>query len=221
MVRFENNAIILVKKGSKIMHSANEDFEIKSGEALFLRAGSYTLSNIALENGTYEALLFFFDNAFLLNLMQKYRTKVPKFSHTSELALKTKDEKLLEILKDFDKFFEKNTQIFAPLIVLKFEEIFLHLSLKDAKFQGFLSEILGEIDRKYARLFGECDAEFLSVSDMAHFAKSDISTFSKHFKQNFKLPPKKYLDEKTLPKSQGFTRIFHAKHQRNLHDLWI
>lgn len=134
--------------------------------------------------------------------MQKYRTKVPKFSHPSELALKTKDEKLLEILKDFDKFFEKNTQIFEPLIVLKFEEIFLHLSLKDAKFQGFLSEILGEIDKKYAKLFGECDAEFLSVSDMAHFAKSDISTFSKHFKQNFKLPPKKYLDEKRFLKAK-------------------
>ena len=119
------------------MHTKGQDYTIATNEALFLKSGNYTLSNIALNNGIYEAFLFFFDNAFLISLMQKhhnaFKQSISKDSLNDSIkvnALKTNDKGLNHILEGFGLYFEENTQIFEPLITLKFEEIFVHLALK-------------------------------------------------------------------------------------------
>ena len=73
LVNVQNHLLIFVKKGYKILHTPYNDFKIDSYETLFLKSGNYTLSNIGLENGIYEAYLFFFDNNFLINLANKYK----------------------------------------------------------------------------------------------------------------------------------------------------
>lgn len=206
-VVFKNNVLIFVRQGSKIMHSADVEFEIKSNEALFLKQGRYTLSNITLDSGVYEAYLLFFDNAFLLSLLQKYSKdlealNLPKSHSKVPKGIKSSDKTLLLILAQFKDYLAENARIFSPLISLKCEEIFLHLYMQNAEFKAFLADILDNINLKFASLFNECEAEFLSVNDMAKFAKSDISSFSKAFKQNFKLNPKQYLDEKRFEKAK-------------------
>lgn len=202
-VRFENNAIIFVKQGAKIMHCAKSRFEIAQNEALFLKSGTYTLSNIALENGAYEAWLFFFDNAFLLNLAQKYRAlRKNSQRHIDSPALKSNHAQLLEILQSFAPYLEENTQIFEPIIALKFEEIFAFLWLYSKEFSAFLDSIFSVLNVKYMDLFSDCDEAFLSVGEMAQYAKSDISSFSRAFKHNFKLSPKRYIDEKRFQKAR-------------------
>lgn len=202
-VCFENNAIIFVKQGSKIMHHAKSRFVIAQNEALFLKSGTYTLSNITLENGAYEAWLFFFDNAFLLSLMQKYHALRKKpHQRISAPALKSNHAQLLDILQSFAPYFEDNTQIFEPLVELKFEEIFAFLLLHSDEFSAFVDEIFSALSLKYMDLFSHCDEAFLSVAQMAQYAKSDISSFSKTFKHNFKLSPKQYIDEKRFKKAQ-------------------
>ncbi len=202
-VCFEANAIVFVRQGSKIMHHAKSRFAIKQNEALFLKSGTYTLSNIALENGAYEAWLFFFDNAFLLNLMQKYHSlrKKPR-THANTPALKSSHAQLLDILQSFAPYFKDNTQIFEPIVELKFEEIFAFLLLHSDEFSAFVDDIFSSLTLESMDLFSHCDETFLSVGQMAQYAKSDISSFSKTFKQNFRLSPKQYIDEKRFKKAQ-------------------
>jgi len=202
-VEFSTNVLIFVKKGYKILHSANKDYPINTNEALFLKAGSYVLSNIPYQEN-YEVYLFFFDNAFLIELIYKYQA----FYHTEESENKgifwvRNDLVLCGILESFNPHFEENTQILDPLIALKFEEIFLHLFLsKNKHFIAFLSVIFKEFKLNLAQLFTYCNREFLSVNEMACFARLDLTSFSKEFKKCFGICAKQWLDEKRLQKAK-------------------
>ncbi|TQR60873.1 helix-turn-helix transcriptional regulator [Campylobacter troglodytis] len=224
LVHFANNAIVFVKSGSKIMHTQNQAYEVFENEALFLKAGPYTLSNIALNDGNYEAFLFFFDNAFLVSLMQKHHkifakntTKTTQGLKTN--ALKTKDKELNHILEGFGLYFKENTQIFEPLINLKFEEIFMHLALKNATFNAFLQEIVSSLHLEYDKLFALCELDFITVGEMAKLVRTDLSSFSKSFKQSFKLSPKQYLDERRFEKAKSMLSFSQANINEVCHNV--
>lgn len=78
----------------------------------------------------------------------------------------------------------------------------MHLLLnKNTYFIGFLAGILKEFRLDLSQLFEYCGREFVSVSEMADFAKLDFATFSREFKKCFGQSPKKWLDEKRLQKA--------------------
>ncbi|MCW1360056.1 AraC family transcriptional regulator [Campylobacter sp. CCS1377] len=204
-VNVESHLLTFVRKGYKILHTASKDYRIDSYETLFLKAGNYTLSNVGLSSGVYEAYLFFFDNAFLIELIYKYKDffKLEQKMQDYEIFWVKNDKILQGILESFTPHFEENTQILDPIVSLKFEEIFLHLLLnKNTYFISFLAGILKEFRLDLSLLFEYCGREFLSVNEMADFAKLDLATFSKEFKKCFSQNPKKWLDEKRLQKAK-------------------
>ncbi len=204
-VNVGSHLLTFVRKGYKILHTASKDYKIDSYEALFLKAGNYTLSNVGLSSGVYEAYLFFFDNAFLIELIYKYKDffKLEQKTDNCEIFWVKNDKILQGILESFSPHFEENTQILDPIVSLKFEEIFLHLLLnKNIYFISFLAGILKEFRLDLSLLFEYCGREFLSVNEMADFAKLDLATFSKEFKKCFGQSPKKWLDEKRLQKAK-------------------
>lgn len=84
--------------------------------------------------------MFFFDNAFLIELIYKYKDlfKLEQASEESEIFWVKNDKILQGILESFTPHFDENTQILDPIVSLKFEEIFLHLLLnKNTYFIGF------------------------------------------------------------------------------------
>ncbi|EAC1596362.1 helix-turn-helix domain-containing protein [Campylobacter coli] len=204
-VNVGSHLLTFVRKGYKILHTASKDYKIDSYETLFLKAGNYTLSNVGLSSGVYEAYLFFFDNAFLIELIYKYKDlfKLEQASEESEIFWVKNDKILQGILESFTPHFDENTQILDPIVSLKFEEIFLHLLLnKNTHFIGFLAGILKEFCLDLSQLFEYCGREFINVSEMAEFAKLDFATFSREFKKCFGQSPKKWLDEKRLQKAK-------------------
>lgn len=54
-----SHLLTFVRKGYKNLHTASKDYKINSYEALFLKAGSYTLSNIGLSKGVMKLIYFF------------------------------------------------------------------------------------------------------------------------------------------------------------------
>ncbi|MGH2304664.1 helix-turn-helix domain-containing protein [Campylobacter taeniopygiae] len=204
-INLQKHLLTFVKKGYKILHTPKKDYRINSYEVLFLKSGNYTLSNIGLKDGIYEAHLFFFDNAFLIELIYKYKNLLNfNPSCLNDEIFWIRNDKILQgILESFNPYFDENTQILDPIINLKFEEIFLHLLLnKNSNFITFLAEILKEFRLDLSQLFEYCEKEFLSVQEMADFAKLDLASFSREFKKCFKMSPKRWLDEKRLQKAK-------------------
>ncbi|NDJ27162.1 helix-turn-helix transcriptional regulator [Campylobacter sp. MIT 19-121] len=206
----QENVLIFVKEGEKKVHFQDEFDEkeliLKENQALLLPAGAYLLSNIAKQN--YEAYLFFFNNTLLAKLGFKHKDLFfaqMQNANSVHLAQNTplEDESLSQIVSAFAPYFEPNSAHLDPLIELKFEELFLHLALsKNSLFLSFLKTIFNTSRLRLDQLFAYCESEFLSVADMAEFAGLDNASFSREFKQYFKISPKKWLDEKRLLKAK-------------------
>lgn len=202
-VNFSTNALIFVKNGSKIMHTPKSDFTIKDGQMLFLEQGDYCLSNVNAKNGVYEAFLFFFDNAFLFALVQKYGINLSQISKETYPLFLQNDKVLEAILQSFAPLFEANIYYDKALIALKFEEIFLHLyTAQNKTFLAFLQRVVSEEKLSLSTLFKQNQKVFLDLDEMAKFAKIKKSDFSKNFKQSFGINPKKYLDLQRLERAK-------------------
>lgn len=202
-VSFSTHTLVFVKNGSKIMHSANEDFILNEGQMLFVKQGDYCLSNVSAKNGIYEAYLFFFDNAFLFALIQKYGIDLNEFAKDTQPLFLQSDTLLEAILQSFAPLFEPNIYYDESLVSLKFEEIFLHLyTNKNKAFLGFLHEIANEEKLRLSFLFKNNSKIFLDLDEMASCAKMKKSDFAKNFKQSFGINPKKYLDLQRLERAK-------------------
>lgn len=76
--------------------------------------------------------MFFFDNAFLIELIYKYKDlfKLEQASEESEIFWVKNDKILQGILESFTPHFDENTQILDPIVSLQFEEIFFAFTFK-------------------------------------------------------------------------------------------
>lgn len=227
-VCMQEHVLIFVRNGEKIFHNGAQELHLKKGECTLIRAGSYTISNITAR-GLYEAYLFFFNAPLLTALAHKHKDLLPANilnprenpqgkmadskaadktpdstkSPASDDSSKITDPALQGIIEGFSAHFECNTRYLEPMIELKFEELFLHLALSGNKaFLGFIRELFATTRLGLSELFAYCEQEFLSVADMAKFARLDNASFSREFKQYFNISPKKWLDSKRLLKAR-------------------
>ncbi|PAF42274.1 AraC family transcriptional regulator [Helicobacter sp. 11S03491-1] len=208
LVQIQKNVLIFVFKGKKILHTAQGDFCIQENEAIFLSRGHYSLSDIQAFNDIYESFLFFFEDSLLIEFINKhpYILETFKYSNQEDIIFKiTTDSMLQSVLKSFLPYFETSKLPNENIIKLKFEEIFLHI-LNDYSqskiFISFLRNIIQEFQIDIHKLFEYCNQEFGNVSEMASFAKMDMASFSRKFKQCFGISPKEWLDEKRFSKAK-------------------
>ena len=69
-VLLESNVLILVIKGTKILHLNDKDMYVDENQLLFLKSGTYVMSEVLDEY--YEAMLFFYEDSTLLDFISKY-----------------------------------------------------------------------------------------------------------------------------------------------------
>ncbi len=203
-VKIEQNILIFVIKGEKVIH-ADKDFYIKSNSALFLKKGNYVMSEIlSLKEGLYEALIFFYEEKLLKEIILKYpkiKEELSTYKNSSNIFqvditsyMKISIDSMISIFtqKDIDK----------NILKLKFEEFFLNLINSNAKeeFLGFLNEILQSNNLKNY-IESNID-EFKSIKEIAIKLKISQSQFRKEFKEAFGISPKIWFDKKKLERAK-------------------
>ncbi|PAF52667.1 helix-turn-helix domain-containing protein [Helicobacter sp. 13S00477-4] len=208
-ILMEMNVLIFVCRGKKILHTEGNDFCIESGEAIFLSKGYYTLSDIIeFQNDIYQSFLFFFDDSLLIEFINKHRYILEAFKnhYQEDIIFKIQTDKILQsVLEGFAPYFELPKSPNENIILLKFEEIFLHIlnnQNQNRAFIGFLRNIIQEFNVDIKKLFEYCNHNFSNVSEMAMFSKMDLASFSRKFKQCFGISPKEWLDEKRFSKAK-------------------
>jgi len=198
-IDIEGNVLIFVLRGTKVLHLDSKDKKIKAGDMVFLRSGTYVMTEILDEY--YEGLIFFYSDNLLIDFISKYNIETLNtkdqnlniFSITSNSIIKNG---ILSILPYFNSK-DQNEDI----ITLKFEEIFLNVLNGNNSFKNFLSTI--KEDNNSFRLSIEKEYErFDSIKDMAKYFKMSDLNFRQKFKTVFDTTPKKWIQAKKLSKAK-------------------
>lgn len=186
---FQKDTLIYIKKGQKVIHSHTQTHTINAKEYLLLPKGSYTFSNIDLDEG-YQSYLFFFENHTLSSLIDKYCQPLPAHKTPIFHPLFFDLEEFMETL-----FMQEELLKIPHFLDIKCQELFLLLYYKHKQtFGEFLSLIQSRKDTLLDILSSD-DCLFDSVSDMADKLKIDLSVFSKRFKEETGISPKEWLDK--------------------------
>lgn len=202
-VRTSSNVLIYLLEGTKILHTDKEDIAIHPGNAVFLKRGSYCMSEILAESGEpYRAVLLFYSDRVLLDFLSRYPDTLQNIipQEESDLFYVAADETMRRTIESIIPYFSSDSSHAADIVALKFEEIFLHLLGLECKerFRYFLFQMLSSQQVAFSRLFDQADEPIESVEEMIRLSRLPRAKFYEAFQTYYGVAPKKWLDEKRL-----------------------
>lgn len=187
-VEIMSNVLIYVTKGYKVLHMSFGDYHIEAGNVLFLKSGTYVMSEVLDES--YEAFLFFYSDALLIDFIDKYNIAVERKLEHDDVCILKHIEEFENVILSFAPYFEDKKEN-AQILKVKFEELFLKiLSSKDsATFQRYLSQIYNE-DIDFKNNIKNSYKQFGSVREMSQYFKMNEKVFRSKFQKIFGQTPK-------------------------------
>jgi AraC family transcriptional regulator, exoenzyme S synthesis regulatory protein ExsA len=177
------HAITMVMKGLLRVENSDGLFvEVPAGKMVFLPKGLYTVSDILPKQGSFEAMMFFFERDAVIEGNEQTRYFA---------------ESLLRLYGDSQR---PNRQ----LTKMKLFELLhlIHNSYEDKTCFAMALSTLNNKERKSLREFMQANySKPLNIEDYAYLTGRSLSTFRRDFKAQFGISPKQWLIDRRLEKA--------------------
>lgn len=194
--------IVFVLQGEKVIEAGGAKFPITADKALFLRKGSYLMSEIPIDQGVFQSVLFFLDEPFLEQFARRHADLLPNPNRASQApAIR------LHITEPVSQFYHAVLPYFnTPLnearrrgLTLKLEELLLNLIAEpeNASFALFLNGLL----QSKPTIASVMEQNFMlnfPLPAFAQLAQRSLSAFKRDFKAAYAQPPGQWLHERRL-----------------------
>jgi AraC-like DNA-binding protein len=205
-IRNTTHVMIMLLSGKKRLWTEHEEISLHSGEILFLAQGNYFMSEVVNDEGVYEAMMVYFDDAFVMDFIKKYTFELNTCQAQSLLSFSS-DKLLKSLMNSFRLYGNQKLEHKNAIIKLKTEEVFLHLlSQKSNAFCGFLKAItLSSKERIKYILEANFDL-FESVDDMCKITRLSKNELRHKMQEIFQMQPKGWLDSKRLEQASLLLR---------------
>lgn len=199
-----NHVISILLSGEQHIKTYDDQLiKVRPGEVLFIPRGMYYISDLIPKNGTFQSLLFYFDDSIIQDFLSTSKvTEISKEAVPNHLkfgvvpSIQLFAESLISIYQT-QQLRDKN---FLNLKIL--ELLFLLNSLaKEQQFANFLFRLTLPKKRNI-KIFMERNFDKpLKVEDYAYLTGRSLSTFRRDFKSYYDITPQKWLKEKRLDKA--------------------
>ncbi|SEL62632.1 transcriptional regulator, AraC family [Aquimarina amphilecti] len=195
-----SHALTLVLNGGLQVETSEGDLTIvQKNQIILLPRGLYMISDIIPKNGTFEAVVFFFDEEITDEFLNNFEVFTKEDTSTNlvleyDQNLRLFTDTLLTLYRG------KNQHQFTRPKLLEL----LHLISISKQGSEFLSKLfqLKKRAKKNIRTFMNNNFDKpLDVEDYSYLTGRSISTFRRDFKSKFGISPKKWLIERRLEKA--------------------
>lgn len=219
-VTLSTHLIVLVVRGAKEVYSPAGKLSIGSGEGFFLKAGNYLMTEKLLHEQRFESLTIFFPSTVasalsqLLPLASVSAVATPDiFRIEQSAALDTFAHSLLHYAE-----MDSNEMESAFLVDAKLRELFWIL-LRTPGVDGFTHVLRGLQSSTAVRLeelMEQHYREHLTLDRYAFLAGCSLSTFKRLFEDVFRMPPRRWIQERRLREAH---RLLHTAPDKNITDI--
>ncbi|GAA0554052.1 helix-turn-helix domain-containing protein [Chitinophaga japonensis] len=194
------HTLLFVLQGHKLLHIGDQTYTAEAGHLLFMKRGIYTLSEFVPGGLDYQVLLLFFTDDLLKKFLHNYGFATTK-TVTAATHLVLPSNELLDSFKtQFMEYFGKRIDGLESILQLKQQELLL-LLLSGPQRQEVLAFLQGivfgqPLDVGYivkTHLF-----QPLTLEELAKLSGRSLASFKRDFQQQFRCPPKKWINEQRL-----------------------
>jgi AraC-like DNA-binding protein len=197
------NMFSFLQVGKKQVHFAGTSVAVNKDQSLLLKKGNWLWTELLDTEATYYCKLFFFSEKKLTDFLSKYTNNIKHIKKICPISLL----KMTIILPPFINSLSSNAFIdhsFSnALLSLKFEEIMLYMLIKyDTKFEFYLHSLISKEISPFKKVVESNVNSNLKVEEIAFLYNMSLSTFKRHFTNDYKENPGKWLQDKRLQKAK-------------------
>ena len=204
------HSLVFVLEGTKYIHSADGDMVIRKGEAFFCRKGCHLMSEmIPEEGGSFDTVLFFFNDSMLSRFVNQLSTEHSPFAATDRSAfrIKTADPVsiyLSSMLSLFDSPLGKNDDFLR----LKVQELLHYICITPGndEFVSFLISCRDGSRGDLPELMEQYFNKNISLETMAELSGRSLSSFKREFKKTYNTTPARWIRERRMSWAEQLIR---------------
>jgi AraC-like DNA-binding protein len=177
--------------------------EVFPGKMVLLPKGLYTISDIIPGNGTFEAVVFFFDKDVISHFINSVQLQTNKQKCISHLLMEYTG-RMKMFVDSLLQLYGEDEKSHRQLTGMRLFE-FLHVIQASQQTDCFLSALatLNNKERRGLKEFMHANfSKPLSIEDYAYLTGRTLSTFRRDFKMQFGgISPKQWLIDRRLEKA--------------------
>jgi len=202
-VNLSMNMFSFLQIGKKQVHFADGSVAVNKKQSLLIKKGNSLWTELLDVEDIYYCKLFFFSEEKLMGFLNKHHINCNSNNVETPYFIIENDAFIATYLKSLSTISSSPTIFMENLLSVKFEEIMLYLVSKyGAKFEQYLQSLISKETSSFRRVIEGNMYSNLKVEEIAFLCNMSLSSFKRHFRNEYNLSPGKWLQDKRLLKAK-------------------
>ncbi|TCI95036.1 helix-turn-helix domain-containing protein [Tenacibaculum sp. M341] len=197
------NMFSFLQVGTKQVHFAEASVIVNKDQSLVLKKGNWLWTELLDTETIYYCKLLFFSQKVLEDFLKKHnigkhlnKTEIPYFTIQNDAYITSYINSLNTIDKAKSKFTDR-------LLLVKLEELLLYLISKyGIAFEIYLQSLITKETSTFKKIVESKIHSNLKLEEIAFLCNMSLSTFKRHFLNEYNESPGKWLKNKRLLKAK-------------------
>jgi AraC-like DNA-binding protein len=197
------NMFSFLQVGKKQVHFAGTSVAVNKDQSLLLKKGNWLWTELLDTEAIYYCKLFFFSEKKLTDFLSKYTNNIKPYKEDVPYFVIENDDYIASFINSLSSNTFTDHSFSNALLSLKFEEIMLYMLTKyDTKFEFYLHSLISKEISPFKKVVESNVNSNLKVEEIAFLCNMSLSTFKRHFTNEYNEPPGKWLQDKRLQKAK-------------------
>ncbi|TDN83487.1 AraC-like DNA-binding protein [Salegentibacter sp. 24] len=202
-VNLSMNMFSFLQVGKKQVHFAGTSVAVNKAQSLLLKKGNWLWTELLDTEAIYYCKLFFFSEKKLTDFLSKYTNNVKPYQEEVPYFVIENDDYIATFINSLSSGTFTSHRYSDALLVLKFEEIMLYLLNKYGnKFEYYLHSLISKEISPFKNVIDSNVYSNLKLEEIAFLCNMSLSTFKRHFINEYNEPPGKWLQDRRLQKAK-------------------
>ncbi|SHG01172.1 AraC-type DNA-binding protein [Flavobacterium segetis] len=211
-VNLSMNMFSFLQVGKKQVHFAGTSVAVNKDQSLLLKKGNWLWTELLDIEAIYYCKLFFFSEKKLTDFLSKYTNSVKPFQEEVPYFIIENDNYIAAFINSLSSNTFTNQSYSDALLFLKFEEIMLYLLNKyGSSFEYYLHSLISKEISLFKNIVESNINSNLKLEEIAFLCNMSLSTFKRHFTNEYNEPPGKWLQDKRLQKAKELLQTGNLK----------
>lgn len=207
-VNLSMNMFSFLQVGKKQVHFTNTSKAVNNKQSLLLKKGNWLWTELLDTEAIYYCKLFFFSEKKLTDFLSKYTNNLNLSKEEVPYFVIENDDYIASFINSLSSVSFSDSVYSDALLSLKFEEIMLYLLNKyEVGFEYYLRSLISNEISPFKNIVENNVHSNLKLEEIAFLCNMSLSTFKRHFKNEYHEPPGKWLQDKRLKKAKELLEV--------------
>lgn len=197
------NMFSFLQIGKKQVHFSGTSVAVNKDQSLLLKKGNWLWTELLDTDATYYCKLLFFSENKLKEFLEKHTKSKQVIEDEMPYFIIRNDTYITSYLDSLSTISEAPAVLTKKLLAVKFEELMLYLIHKYGRdFETYLQSLIVNKTSPLKKMIESKVHSNLKLEEIAFLCNMSLSTFKRHFMNEFNVSPGKWLHDQRLQKAK-------------------